>query len=325
MAPPKQSSFFEGSMNDRVSAVPPADFLGDGQGGISPTGGADYERQFAMDWRAPELQFGRDNGDGDYNDVPGNRSSFMSVRSGMTSFTTRTGAPPKTPRGLFGKVKEKLALHKSRSSWTLGRDDDDEHEGGGGGGGAHNEVDDKSSFLANFPVPPVFKHKRSESMDPGTLHANQRCSTSDGHPTSEFGVFRAAAAAGANNNMSRPALPIRADSMGLPSPYDPSKRPTRDEINANYQSLLASGFFGTHAIQSTRFSPPGTRRSEQQQQATADGPSFAQRLEEVEGEESNVPPSPLRQPPPVPPPNREPPPLPPTAAAIDDMGMEMEG
>lgn len=315
-------------MNDRVSAVPPADFLGDGRGGISPTGGAEYERQFALDWKPPELQFGRDNGGGGGDNVLGSRSSFMSVRSGMTSFTTRTGAPSlKTARGLFGKVKEKLTLHKSRSNWTVGGDNEDEHEGGGGGDDGHNDVDAKSSFLANFPIPPVFKHKRSESMDQGTLRANQRCSMSDDHATSEFGVFRAAAAAGANNKMNRPPLPVRADSLGLPSTYDPTKRPTREEITANYQSLLASGFFGTRAIQSTRFSPPGAnlnRRSEQQRQRAADAPTFAQRLEEVEGEASSVPPSPLREPPPVPSPSREAPPPPPSAPPAMDMDMEME-
>lgn len=284
-----------------------------------------------MDWKPPELNGGGAAAEGGYDNLPGSRSSFMSVRSGMTSFTTRTGAPTlKTPRGLFGKVKEKLALHKSRSSWTVGGDDDDEHEGGGSGGRRHNDVDDKSSFLANFPIPPVFKHKRSESMDPATLHANQRCSTSDGHPTTDFGVFRAAAAAGANTNMSRPPLPIRADSLGLPNTYDPTKRPTREEITANYQSLLASGFFGTHAIQSTRFSPPGSnlhrRSDQQQQQQAADAPTFSQRLEEVEGEASSVPPSPLRQPPPVPPPNRKAPPPPPATPAMEmEMEMEVEG
>ncbi|KAI6781348.1 uncharacterized protein J7T54_002240 [Emericellopsis cladophorae] len=41
-----------------------------------------------------------------------------------------------------------------------------------------------------------------------------------------------------------------------PSPND--DRPTKEEIYANYQNLMASGFFASHAIQSTRQPAPGT-------------------------------------------------------------------
>lgn len=301
---PKQSSFVEGSMNDRVSAAPPADFLDEG----TPT--ADYERHFAMDWRPPELKFGpsSDGKQHGYNNLPGNRNSFVSVDSARTSFTMRTATATttttKTPRGLFGKVREKLALHRSQSTWTVGRADE-----------ADEEDDDTGShaFLANFPVPPVFKHKRSESMDPSTLRADNQAAT-------ESGMFRRDAAA----TMSRPAPPARADSLGTAlSSFDPTKRPTREEITANYQSLLASGFFGTHAIQSTRFSPPGAKLH-RSNDAPSDVPSLAQKLEEEEEEEvetsqagTNIPSSPVRQPPPPPPPMREPPPPPPPGMAMD--------
>lgn len=323
-------------MNDRVSAAPPADFLDEG----SST--ADYEKQFAMDWKPPELKFGHGNGnvnngggDHGYSNAPGNRNSFMSVRSGLSSFATRPGTGGlassmtttttnnKSSRGLFGKVREKLTMHKSRSNWTIdGAEEPDDHD-------AVN-----NSSWANFPIPPVFKHKRSESMDPSTLRANNRnggmndSSSTINHSTSEFGKFQRNAAAAA---ASRPAPPTRADSLvtTLPS-FDPTKRPTRDEINANYQSLLASGFFGTHAIQSTRFSPPGANAAKRQSEAHSEAPSLAQRMEEdreqddeqqVEGTlsqtGSNFLPSPVRQPPPPPQPNREPPPPPPSEMAMD--------
>lgn len=318
-------------MNDRVSTAPPADFL---EGSST----ADYERHFAMDWKPPELKFGNGNGnntgDNGYSNVPGNRNSFMSVRSGLSSFATRPGTGGlassmtttttnnKSSRGLFGKVREKLTMHKSRSNWTIdGAEEPDDHDAG------------NNSSWANFPIPPVFKHKRSESMDPSTLRANNRSggmndsSSTINHSTSEFGKFQRNAAAAA---ASRPAPPTRADSLvtTLPS-FDPTKRPTRDEINANYQSLLASGFFGTHAIQSTRFSPPGANAAKRQSEAHSEAPSLAQRMEEDKEEDdeqqvegtlsqtgSNFLPSPVRQPPPPPPPNREPP-LPPPGMAMD--------
>lgn len=322
-------------MNDRVSAAPPADFLDEG----SST--ADYERQFAMDWKPPELKFGNGTsngagGDNGYSNVAGNRNSFMSVRSGLSSFTTRPGTgglassttttTNKSSRGLFGKVREKLTMHKSRSNWTIGgAEESDDHDA------ANN------SSWANFPIPPVFKHKRSESMDPSTLRANTRTgggindsSSTINHSVNDFGAFQRNAAAAA---ASRPAPPARADSLvtTLPS-FDPTKRPTRDEINANYQSLLASGFFGTHAIQSTRFSPPGANAAKHQSEAHSEAPSLAQRMDEDKEDEEDdaeqqaegtfsqastaFPPSPERQPPPPPPPNRKPP-LPPPDMAMD--------
>lgn len=300
-------------MNDRVSAAPPADFLDEG------TSAASYEKHFAMDWKPPELKFGSANagsgGDNGYSSVAGNRNSFMSVHSGLSAFTTRTGANAapsttasnKTSRGLFGKVREKLSLQKNRSSWAVGGPDE-----------ADDNDTDKNSAWANFPIPPVFKHKRSESMDASTLRANNR----NNQPTTEFGKFQQDAAAKAGGG--RPAPPVRADSLmaSLPS-FDPTKRPTRDEINANYQSLLASGFFGTHAIQSTRFSPPGANAKRESEEVSPEVPSLAQRMEEEPAQTgATFPPSPERQPPPPPPPNREPPPPPPPDMAMD---VEEEG
>ncbi|GAB0137244.1 hypothetical protein EsDP_00005518 [Epichloe bromicola] len=40
---------------------------------------------------------------------------------------------------------------------------------------------------------------------------------------------------------------------------DDEQRPTRDQVLANYHQLVASGFFSSHAIQSTRHGPPPPR------------------------------------------------------------------
>lgn len=41
---------------------------------------------------------------------------------------------------------------------------------------------------------------------------------------------------------------------------DDDMRPSRDDILQNYHTLVANGFFGNHAIQSTRHAPPGQMR-----------------------------------------------------------------
>ncbi|KAG9256395.1 uncharacterized protein F5Z01DRAFT_672380 [Emericellopsis atlantica] len=52
------------------------------------------------------------------------------------------------------------------------------------------------------------------------------------------------------------AAPVSRADKRDPSPND--DRPSKEEIYANYQNLMASGFFTSHAIQSTRQPAPGT-------------------------------------------------------------------
>lgn len=306
-------------MNDRASAAPPADFLGPGVEGT-----ADYEQQFAMDWKPPNLSnFGGGGGSGcGYSNIPGNRTSFMSVHSGVGSaFSTRpttgmsSSASSKAPRragsGFFARVGEKFGLHRSRSSFSVGVDGDD-----------HDDVNDDDDEMGDagahhgFVVPPVFKHTRSESMGANTVRGR--------------GEQRHAAPP---SFLRRDTDPVKlrktaktTDPVGAVPPvpaFDPTKRPSRDEIAANYQSLLASGFFGTHAIQSTRFSPPGRHQHRQDQTYMA---SFSQRLvEEDENSQHSrsIPPSPERQPPPPPPSRVAPPPPPPPPASLMDTDASM--
>ena len=73
------------------------------------------------------------------------------------------------------------------------------------------------------------------------------------------------------------------------------KPPSREEIMQNYQNLVASGFFSSHAIQSTRQPPPGQQRPQTANRNSAPANhSFAQRLAAQEM------PAPDRAPPPVP-------------------------
>lgn len=273
-------------MNDRTSAAPPPDFLGE-----SPE---DYERHFAMDWKPPDLgNFGRSSAQAVSSNYPGNRTSFRSVNSGFAGYTNRNGAGPKhAGSGFFKQVKQRFGLARSRSTYGV----TGEEEGGGSAGDGDSAND--------FVIPPVFKHKRSESMGVPTLRARDG-GNSQQHDFSFLDKDEDNTFARSNTNTDRPA----AESGGAPllPGFDPTKRPTRDEIAANYKSLLASGFFGTHAIQSTRFSPPGKALHGQDSQPSF--PSLSERLED--GPEASqgirtVPPSPERMPPP-PPPQREPP------------------
>ncbi|KAL1850450.1 hypothetical protein Daus18300_012928 [Diaporthe australafricana] len=277
MAPTPQSRFLEGSMNDRASNAPPPDFLG-----FDAQATAEYERQFALDWQPPDLGLHHH----------GTRASFMSVSSAVSAATTtrkQNGSSFLAP--LWGGVKERLSLNRSKSSNNV------------------HDRDEDSSSHGHF-IPPTFKHQRSESINVGrrSRHAD------DEDP-------RASSGEGAKLKKFSSAAAVPSGTMPGPAAFDPSGRPTHDEIAANYQNLLASGFFGNRAIQSTRFSAPGQMR-DRSSMPSAD--SFSQRAAENEQQERHQDgyplPPPDRQPPP-PPPNRAapppPPPPPPPVASMD--------
>ncbi|KAJ0125093.1 hypothetical protein J7T55_006437 [Diaporthe amygdali] len=273
MAPTPQSRFLEGSMNDRASNAPPPDFLG-----FDADNTAEYERQFALDWKPPDLGLNHH----------GTRTSLMSISSAVSSATTshkQNGSSFLKP--LWGGVKERLSLNRSKSSNNV------------------HDRDDDSSCHGHI-ISPTFKHQRSESINvtrhSRTADPDSFASSGDGAKLKKF--------------PSAAAIP----NAGMPgsAAFDPTNRPTRDEIAANYQSLLASGFFGNRAIQSTRFSAPGGM---QNRSSMPSGDSFAQRMAENEQQEQHqdapmVPP-PERQPPPPPPSRTAPPPPPPPVESID--------
>ncbi|ROW03749.1 hypothetical protein VMCG_05455 [Cytospora schulzeri] len=278
MAPSPQSRFIEGSMNDRASNAPPPGYLG----AAAAEDTAEYERQFALDWRAPDASSPR----------PGNRSSVVSIGSAAspTSPRSATWSKGQKPAGsssstsgflapLWGGVKERLSLTRSKSSNTITSE-------------KHSSDDGSSSIF----ILPTFKHKRSESTNTAQiLRANdssRQLDTKSLHHGSETPKLKKAPSAA--------TLPIGG--VNAPNRFDPATRPTREEIQANYQSLLASGFFGNRAIQSTRFSAPGQNQNRPNPPVS---PSFAHRIsedgqEQQEEGEALSPPPPQRQPPPPP-------------------------
>lgn len=254
-------------MNDRASNAPPPDFLG-----LDANATAEYERQFALDWQPPDLGLRHH----------GTRNSFMSVNSAVSSAaTTRKQNGPSFFAPLWGGVKERLSLNRSKSSNNV------------------NDRDEDSACHGHF-ISPTFKHQRSESVSVArrSRHADPDSLTASGD--------------GARLKKFPSAAAIPGVSVPGPPGFDPTKRPTPDEIAANYQSLLASGFFGNRTIQSTRFAPPGQMQIPPSMPTGDD--SFAQRVSEgvvAEGDQQEQ----LRDAPVLPPPERQPPPPPPNRAA----------
>ncbi|KAF4967319.1 hypothetical protein FZEAL_10550, partial [Fusarium zealandicum] len=67
----------------------------------------------------------------------------------------------------------------------------------------------------------------------------------------------------------------REESMVEEKPVEETQReemPSREEILANYHHLMASGFFSSHAIQSTRQPPPGSTQPSAQPSAQSSTP-----------------------------------------------------
>lgn len=316
-------------MNDRVSAVPPAEFLL----GPDAMDSDDYEKKFALDWKPPDLDPESAYNNSNNASNGGNRNSFVSTRSGgiASSSLTRIGTGAsgsvwsKAPKqhgssstmassvvggggapaggGFLARVGGRFGLTRSKSSFDV-YDVEEENDSNGGG------------VLGSF-IPPVFKHKRSESVNSGAMAtagffkreapndpeaASKKSSTKGAAAPRPFSTSPAGAVAGVSTTGAGPG-PI------LPG-FDPTRRPTRDEITANYQSLLASGFFGTHAIQSTRFTAPGQRVQPPQAAKEEDAEPV------VQDDGSHHPPSPERQPPPPPPSRLAPPPPPPPSSSM---------
>ncbi|ROW16942.1 hypothetical protein VPNG_01133 [Cytospora leucostoma] len=267
MAPSPQSRFIEGSMNDRTSNAPPPGYLGP-----DAVGTPEFERQFALDWKAPDLN----------TPPPPTRTSFISIGSVTSTAPTspRSGSGSAWSRGhkstgssatgflapLWDGVKERFSLQRSKSSNTI----------------------------TGLFVLPTFKQKRSESASTTTVLADdssrQRDSTSSNQESETPKLKKAQSAAA-----------LTAGATNGHTAFDPTKRPTREEIQASYQNLVASGFFGNRAIQSTRFSPPGQNRSNTP--FNPDSPSIAHRMAEGGQEQWKTisQPLPRRQPPPPPP------------------------
>ncbi|KAI0845743.1 hypothetical protein F5Y00DRAFT_162197 [Daldinia vernicosa] len=192
---PPTSRFVEGSMNDRVSAAPPKQFLEPGQL-------KEYEKQF---YAEPSI-FQRD---ARKTRRPFSESS-MSPRAKLQDhiITHRKST------GFFGRVRDALGWTSSSSSSSSSKSSSSTHK-----------------------MDQVRKHKSlQEPLQRQTPPA----------PQPEH--LRAAKSHSEMYNL--PHL----SNLG-----NGAARPSREDVLESYNQLMASGFFQSHAIQSTRHAPPGSR------------------------------------------------------------------
>ncbi|KAK4252056.1 hypothetical protein C7999DRAFT_10296 [Corynascus novoguineensis] len=214
-----QSRFVEGSMNDRVSAVPPPGFLGfdyvgeqndDDDGGFDRCeGGVD---RGSPGKRKVGAQY-RDGGNGleewgvGIGTADWIRSSAAQV-TGTSSAAAATSAQHETEQRsgvvkkasflapLWDGVREKLHLSKSKSSGSIGRV--------------------VNSVVGGGPERKVDREKEKERL------------------------------MGREENVTSPVQPPPPSTAGYPS---------REEVLESYKNLMASGFFEAHAIRGGRHPP----------------------------------------------------------------------
>ncbi|KAL7623837.1 hypothetical protein AAE478_005393 [Parahypoxylon ruwenzoriense] len=232
---PPTSRFLEGSMNDRVSAVPPPQFLG-------PEQLREYEKMFYAETHAAGAQ--RETRSKQRCDRP--LSVTAQVQSGGENTTPDRGEHIITHRksaSFFSRVRDALAVWNSSSSRGGGG-------GGGGGGGAQKQQEfTRKHTSLQEPLP-----RQQQSMPSMLTHTQRPENLRAAKSHSEM-------YAGA------PQLPSFGGGDGGVN------RPSREDVLKSYNQLMASGFFQSHAIQSTRHACPtgasagagagaGARRSE---------------------------------------------------------------
>ena len=191
--PLPRSRFTEGSMNDRVSAVPPPHFLGP-------------ER--------PRQQ---------------RKPSSSSSSSAVSSAESANSVPTDFNFGFAGSGNSQAQQHESDNR--------------------------PRSASAYVPAP---KEKKGGFFAPlwSGLWEKLNIGKKQPRPLSlDAGTAAAASAARASGRHPQPAQPININGVSIPGGVG-RDRPTKEEVMASYHQLLDSGFFGAHAIKSTRH--PGT-------------------------------------------------------------------
>ncbi|KAI0454419.1 hypothetical protein F5B21DRAFT_237106 [Xylaria acuta] len=201
---PPTSRFQEGSMNDRTSAAPPAQFMG-------PEQLEDYENQF---YKGPPTMH------------EARRPRPFSASGQLQAATVPRHADGREPQQQHQPQKHTIA-HK-KSTGFFGRVRDALFHRGQHGPAAlrHQEVRRKHSSLqeplqhSHMPPPPR----------PDYLQHAQRTQ-------SEI-------------NIAQMSPDPRGGGGGI------GDRPSREDVLASYNQLVAAGFFQSHAIQSTRHAAP---------------------------------------------------------------------
>ncbi|KAK7977625.1 hypothetical protein PG988_005115 [Apiospora saccharicola] len=209
------SRFHEGSMNDRVSAAPPVQFIGEDQL-------ARFERQF---YAAPN---------------PSNPAK-------------RRERPLSAQAQLPSQALQRLRTQPQENTQKLLPDDPDV---------PHRQLRHKKSmgFLNRVrdaiglgrKEPPVSKVQQETEKRISLQHVPTQQQQQQQRPVHHMTK--------AYSHSHIPQLPPAFTALTTPVPGGAgTDRPSREEIMASYNELMATGFFQSHAIQSTRQPPPGSR------------------------------------------------------------------
>ncbi|KAI1278590.1 hypothetical protein F5Y07DRAFT_63683 [Xylaria sp. FL0933] len=220
---PPTSRFQEGSMNDRISAAPPAQFLG-------PEQLKEYEHQFYTE--PPTPREGRKprpfSAAAVYQHAPSvdepqqqQQQEHQHQRNGQGQ---RPAISHKKSTSFFGRVRDAL-FHRG---------------GGGGAGGGQQHGHGHGQGLNQKQQEVRRKHSSLQEplRDPLPPPPPLRPDYSTGRTQSEINIAQM-----------------------FPNPRGGTDRPSREDVMASYNQLVASGFFQSHAIQSTRHAAPSALAS----------------------------------------------------------------
>ncbi|KAK8039143.1 hypothetical protein PG993_007554 [Apiospora rasikravindrae] len=216
------SRFQEGSMNDRVSAAPPVQFLGEDQL-------AKFERQFYAG-AASNKASNNSNSGSQRRDRPLSAQAQLPSQALQRLRTTPQeqtnqlhGGDDDVPHRQLRHKKSMGFLNRVRDAFGLGRNKDRE-------GGSVSKVQQETEKRISLQHAPTHHQRPVHHMTKAHSHSHI------------------------------PQLPPAFTALTTPVPGGAGNdRPSREEIMASYNELMATGFFQSHAIQSTRQPPPGSR------------------------------------------------------------------
>jgi hypothetical protein len=250
---PPLSRFQEGSMNDRVSAAPPAQFLG-------PEALARFERQFYTGLEKQQQQ--------QQHHQLHSQQNQRKYREQRAIQRTRSLSRQRERRP---QSAEAHLVSLPYSTLHAGGDDQQAHQQAQDSDESSDQqsLQKKTGFLGRvrdaFGFGRTHKHpsKVQQEIEKRTslqvLSSPTSATTTQTQPIAIAGAS-AGRTVDANGSTliegSRPPLPQFPASFQGTSLL--SDRPSRDEIMQSYNQLMASGFFKAHAIQSTRQPPPGS-------------------------------------------------------------------
>ncbi|KAM3505884.1 hypothetical protein MY10362_002674 [Beauveria mimosiformis] len=227
-----RSRFCEGSMNDRASAVPPVHFLG-------PDALAALE-QPACNPPRPSHETGSSSSNNSNSNSNNNNSS------GGGAWSRKTGSR------LFGQVWEgvrgKLRLRPRDTAVVVDGPDAKKMTMPGAPAAVISAATTTTAVTATNAQQQQQQHNISIYTDPAE-HDNEY----DGPPASRTRSRLTAAAAAA-----APIDVPGATAAGFQFTGFQSARPSREEVLASYQQLMAGGFFQANAIPSSRHGRPGS-------------------------------------------------------------------